>query len=188
MVRGYEDDPLALKLLAKLALSLDASKDYTLTDGVIRFRGRIWIGNNKLAQQPVLQALHTSGIGGHSGFHDTYHRVKSLFAWPQLKASIRNYVKCCTICQQAKVEHVKQPGLLEPLPVPSRPWTVICTDFIEGLPPSNKPNVIMVVIDKFTKYAHFMALYHPFTALQVAQVFLNVVYKLNGLPEAIVSD
>ena len=61
-------------------------------------------------------------------------------------------------------------------------------DFIEGLPLSSKQNVILVVIDKFTKYAHFMALAHPFTALQVAQLYLNTVYKLHGLPEAIISD
>jgi len=61
-------------------------------------------------------------------------------------------------------------------------------DFIEGLPLSTKQNVILVVIDKFTKYAHFMAFSHPFTALQVAQLYLNTVYKLHGLPEAIISD
>ena len=83
---------------------------------------------------------------------------------------------------------MKSPGLLEPLPIPTKPWTVVCMDFIEGLPSSNRNDVILVVIDKFTKYAHFMALPHPFTAFQVAQVFLNSVYKLHGLPEAIISD
>jgi len=61
-------------------------------------------------------------------------------------------------------------------------------DFIEGLPNSYNKTVIMVVIDKFMKYAHFIPLSHPFTALQVAQVFLNQVYKLHGLPKAIISD
>lgn len=61
-------------------------------------------------------------------------------------------------------------------------------DFIEGLPLSNKKDVILVVIDKFSKYAHFMTLSHPFTALQVAQTYLNSVYKLHGLPTAIISD
>ena len=61
-------------------------------------------------------------------------------------------------------------------------------DFIEGLPSSNRNDVILVVIDKFTKYAHFMALSHPFTAFQVAQVFLNSEYKLHGLPKEIISD
>jgi hypothetical protein len=78
--------------------------------------------------------------------------------------------------------------LLEPLPVPDKPWTMVSMDFIEGLPLSNKHDVILVVIDKLTKYAHFMALSHPFTALQVAQIYMSDVYKLHGLPESIISD
>jgi hypothetical protein len=61
-------------------------------------------------------------------------------------------------------------------------------DFIEGLPKSNKYDTIMVVIDKYTKYAHFIALAHPFSALTVAQAYLDSVYKLHGLPQGIVSD
>lgn len=61
-------------------------------------------------------------------------------------------------------------------------------DFIEGLPNSNRYNVIMVVVDKFTKYAHFIPLAHPFTAIQVAQAYMDHIYKLHGLPQALISD
>lgn len=105
-----------------------------------------------------------------------------------MKDTIRAYIKECSICQQAKAEHVKPRGLLQLLPVPSTPWTVVSMDFIEGLPPSNRMNVIMVIVDKFTKYAHFMALSHPFTTLQVAQLYMSNIYKLHGLLEAIISD
>ena len=86
------------------------------------------------------------------------------------------------------MEHIETPGLLQPLPVPFAPWTVISLDFIEGLPMSNKKNVILVVVDKFTKYGHFIALAHPFTALQVAQAYMDQIYKLHGLPKSIISD
>jgi hypothetical protein len=75
-----------------------------------------------------------------------------------MKEYIRTFIQQCAVCQQAKVEHVKTPGLLQPLPVPSLPWTVVSMDFIEGLPASYKHDVIMVVVDKFTKYSHFIAL------------------------------
>lgn len=61
-------------------------------------------------------------------------------------------------------------------------------DFIEGLPLSHGKDVIMVVVDRLSKYAHFMALSHPYTAPSVAQVFLDNIYKLHGLPKSIISD
>jgi hypothetical protein len=61
-------------------------------------------------------------------------------------------------------------------------------DFIEGLPKAGKHDTILVVIDKFTKYAHFLALSHPYTTLSVAQLYFSTVYKLHGLPKAIISD
>jgi hypothetical protein len=149
---------------------------------------RIWVGTNALAQRHILQALHSSAVGGHSGVNATYHRVKSLFSWPHLKTSVTEYVQACQICQQAKSEHVKLPGLLQPLPVPSQAWQSVSMDFIEGLPKSNSYDVLLVVIDKFSKYAHLIPMSHPYSALQVAQVYLNNVYKLHGLPQSIISD
>jgi hypothetical protein len=61
-------------------------------------------------------------------------------------------------------------------------------DFIEGLPKSGKFDCILVVVDKFSKFAHFIALAHPFTALKIAQMFLDNIYRLHGMPSAIISD
>jgi hypothetical protein len=83
---------------------------------------------------------------------------------------------------------VKPPDLLEPLPIPDQAWDTVSLDFIEGLPPSDRYNAILVIIDKFTKYAHFIPVHHPFTAFQIAKIFLDSVYKLHGLPKAIISD
>jgi len=115
-------------------------------------------------------------------------RIKKLFAWKGLKSAVTNYVKSCTICQQAKPDRAKLPGLLQPLPVPSAAWQVLSMDFVEGLPQSGNANCVLVVIDYFTKYGHFLPLRHPFTAAGVAKVFLTQVYKLHGLPSAIVTD
>lgn len=61
-------------------------------------------------------------------------------------------------------------------------------DFIEGLPKSEGYDTILVVVDRFSKYAHFLPLKHPFSAAVVAQVFLDNVVKLHGVPKTLVSD
>ena len=83
---------------------------------------------------------------------------------------------------------MKYPGLLQPLPVPEFAWQVVSLDFIEGLPKSKHYNCILVVVDKFSKYSHFIALTHPFTAIQVAIQFMDHVFKLHGMPQVMVSD
>lgn len=118
----------------------------------------------------------------------TYLRIKKLSAWKGIKSAVRDFVKSCTICQQAKPNRTKLPGLLQPLPVPSTAWQVIPMDFVEGLPKSGSADCVLVVVDYFTKYAHFLPLHHPFTAASVAKVFMAQVYKLHGLPSAIVTD
>jgi transposase InsO family protein len=88
----------------------------------------------------------------------------------------------------AKHEHWKSPRLLSPLPIPSGSWQDVSMDFIEGLPLSDGCSVILVVVDKFTKYGHFFPLKHPFTATTIAHAFLNNVVKLHGLPNSVVLD
>lgn len=127
-------------------------------------------------------------MGGHSGFPVTYLRIHSLFHWTGMKAFIKDQVQSCVVCQQAKPERVPYPGLLSPLPVPQQAWEMIFMDFINGLPTSGSSNCIFVVIDKFTKYGHFIPLHHPFNAQKVVEAFVDHVYKLHGMPKYIVSD
>ena len=105
-----------------------------------------------------------------------------------MKAAVAKFMKECQICQQAKVEHIKPPGLLQPLLVPDQAWQVVCVDFIEGLPTSGNANCIMVVVDKLSKFAHFVPLRHPYTAQKVAQAFLDKIFLIHGLPTHIISD
>lgn len=102
--------------------------------------------------------------------------------------SVRQFVKDCTTCQASKYDSAAKPGLLQPLPIPEEVWVDISMNFITGLPKSMGKEVIFVVVDRFSKAAHFMALSHPFTAIQVAQSYLDHVFKLHVWPKSIVSD
>lgn len=77
----------------------------------------------------------------------TYHRLKQLFWWKGLKVDVENFVKQCSICQQAKHEHSHPAGLIQPLPIPQGAWQDLSMDFVEGLPVSDGSNAILVVVD-----------------------------------------
>ena len=85
----------------------------------------------------------------------------------------------CLVCQQNKVETIKTLGILQLLAIPSQRWEEVSMDFITGLPKSEGKSVIMVIVDRLTKYAHFFALSHPFKASTVATVFMEIVQKLH---------
>ena len=72
--------------------------------------------------------------------------------------------------------------------IPKSIFSDVSKDFIEGLPKSSSKNVIMVVVDRFTKYGHFIALSHPFTISTVVSAYMDYVFKLHGNPTSIVSD
>lgn len=132
--------------------------------------------------------LHNSPNGGHSGQEATLRKVALFFWWPQLKAAVKTYVQTYDVCRRVKSSNSHPLGLLQPLPIPQQAWLDISMDFIEGLPKSNDKNCILVVIDRLTKTGHFIALTHPFSATMVAQIFLDNVYKLHGIPLTIVTD
>ncbi|KAF0912416.1 hypothetical protein E2562_014060 [Oryza meyeriana var. granulata] len=87
-----------------------------------------------------------------------------------------------------KTETLQPAGLLQPLEVPSQVWADISMDFIEGLPKVGGKSVILTVVDRFSKYAHFIALGHPYTATTVARAFFDGIVRLHGFPLSIISD
>ncbi|KAK8942857.1 hypothetical protein KSP39_PZI008725 [Platanthera zijinensis] len=111
-----------------------------------------------------------------------------MFYWKRMKPEIYAYIQQCGVCQKCKAENQHPAGLLQPLPIPGRVWQDISLDFIEGLPMSNGKKTVMVVVDRLSKQAHFMAISHPHTAEMVAQIFLDSVCRLHGLPASLVSD
>lgn len=188
IVKAYDLDAFYKDMVSSLALSHSNNMDFTLADGVLKFKGCIWIPDDREIQHNIISVLHDSAVGGHSGFYATYHRIKRYFAWHNVKTQVKTFVQQCTICQQAKIERIAPAGLLQPLNIPDQAWAVVSLDFIEGLSKSSKYDTILVIVDKFSKYAHSLPLTHPFTALTVAKLYMNNIFKLRGLPQAIVSD
>jgi hypothetical protein len=182
---SYASDVQIQQLIQRLAIDGSADPSYSLTGGLLRWHGRLWIGPDKDLQCTIIQAFHDSPVGGHSGFPITYRRLLSLFKWSDMKLAVKQYVT------SARKQNLSVPCRLascSPCPFPLlpgrwRPWisSMDCPNLASS-------NCILVVVDKLTKYAHFVPLRHPYTATKVAEAFINNVYKLHGLPQSLVSD
>lgn len=110
--------------------------------------------------------------------------VQTSYYWPRIQDDIEAYVKTCLVCQQDKVEQQHPARLLKPLPIAERPWESVSIDFIVALPKSEWCGRIMVVVDRFSKYATFI----PTKVDKAARLFFMHVVKLWGVPRSIVSD
>ena len=89
-----------------------------------------------------------------------------------MKTSIQAFVRRCLVCQEHKTEHLHPTGLLQPLPVSLQIWPDISMDFIEGLPTSQGKFVLLVVVDRFSKFAHLVPLAHPHNVVSVGPLIL----------------
>ncbi|TYK00329.1 transposon Tf2-1 polyprotein isoform X1 [Cucumis melo var. makuwa] len=153
---------------------------YTLQQGVLKFKGRLVIPNTSTLLPTVLHTYHDSVFGGHSGFLRTYTRLTGELYLKGIKKDIKKYCDECAICQRNKTSALSPAGLLMPLETLDAIWNDISMDFIEGLPKSKGWDVILVVVDRLSKYGHFLLLKHPFTAKIVAETFVKEVVKLHG--------
>ncbi|MCO5562216.1 hypothetical protein L7F22_015842 [Adiantum nelumboides] len=119
----------------------------------------------------------------------TLKAIETYFYWPTMKRDIPDYVSNCVVCQKTKFDRGKQPGLLQPLPIPDSPWESISMDFIFGLPKSIHGNIgIWTIVDRFSKQAHFIPIKKTIKAHQMATLFISQIFKYHGLPTSIVSD
>lgn len=155
-------------MLQKLAIHSPDQQGFSLENGLIWHQGKIWIGQNSALQTKLIAACHSSALGGHSGVAPSYYRLKRHFTWKGMKQDVESFVKQCAVCQQAKHSLNHPLGLLQPLPIPEGVWRDLSMDFVEGLPKSEGYSVIMVVVDRLTKYAHFIPVKHPYTASTIA--------------------
>ncbi|MCH80874.1 Ty3/gypsy retrotransposon protein, partial [Trifolium medium] len=184
---ALKNDQHMVEIMLKY-VSGKAPIQYTMRDGLLYWKQRLVIPKNNDLLHKVLYEFHTSPIGGHAGITRTMARINSQFYWPDMKKDIWDYVQKCVICQQAKTVHTSPAGLLQPLPIPSQVWEDIAMDFITGLPLSYSYTTIMVVVDRLTKYAHFIPMRSDYTSKSVAEAFMHNIVKLLGMPKSIVSD
>ena len=126
--------------------------------GRLLYKGRLVLPKEAFIKTILLKEYHNGPVGGHSGVMKTYKRMRADLDWEGIKKYIDNHVAMCAICQQHKYLTSSLGRLLQPLQVPSLVWDDLTMDFIEGLPKSKGFNTILLVVDRLSKYTHFIAL------------------------------
>ncbi|KAE8689004.1 Detected protein of unknown function [Hibiscus syriacus] len=149
---------------------------------------RIYVPKYGKLRKELLMECHDSKWAGHPGTHRTMALLNEHYYWPHMKEDVEAYVKTCLVCQQDKIELKKPAGLLQPLPIPERPWESISMYFIIRLPHSEGLSSIMVVVDRFSKYGTFIPASKVCPAKEAARLFLKYVVKYWGVPKTIIND
>ncbi|KAK3535520.1 hypothetical protein QTP70_016934 [Hemibagrus guttatus] len=137
----------------------------------------------------VMRWVHKAPSSGHPGTRRSAQLVSRRFWWPSLGFDVEDFVRQCATCAQAWTSRQRPEGLLEPLPVPRRPWSHLSVDFLTDLPDSGGFMAIMVVVDRFSKGCKLVPLKGLPTALQTAPrghcVGLGPAVHLSGVESAV---
>jgi hypothetical protein len=115
--------------------------------------------------QEVMEEAHDTPLSIHPGSTKMYQDIRQRFWWSNMKQDIARYVAECDVCRRIKAEHQRPAGTLQPLAIPEWKWDKVQMDFITGFPRSQKGHdAILVVIDQFSKVAHFLPVKETITA------------------------
>ncbi|GKD09026.1 ty3-gypsy retrotransposon protein, partial [Tanacetum coccineum] len=165
-----------------------AAVGFRRQEGMVIFQDRYYVGAESKLKPLLLREFHDTPSSGHGGVKKMMVGLSAVFYWKGMRKAVEAYVKQCRVCQQTKYSTQAIGGYLQPLATPTAVWEDLSMDFITGMPVSKGLTVVLVVVDRFSKYAHFAPLPTSFNAHKVAEVFVDTVIKLHGIPKTIVSD
>jgi hypothetical protein len=132
---------------------------------------------------------HMSKFSIHPGSTKMYQDLKQNFWWSNMKVDIAKYVAECDTCPRMKASHLRSARVPQPLSIPMWKWDDISMDFIVGLPlTAIKKDSIWVIVDRLTKTAHFIAVHTTYSVQQYAEIYMDQIVRLHGIPKTIISD
>ncbi|WVZ75450.1 hypothetical protein U9M48_023500 [Paspalum notatum var. saurae] len=157
--------------------------------GTIWLRGRLCVPLDEGIRESILTKAHCTKYSIHPGSTKMYQDLKKLFWWRRMKRDIAAFIAQCDTCNQIKAEKQRPTGLLKPLDIPMWKWEKITMDFIVGLRRTPKGNdSIWVIVDRLTKSAHFIPVKAIHNTPKLAELYMQNVLRLHGVPISIISD
>jgi hypothetical protein len=157
--------------------------------GILWFGDRLVVPKNPELRKRIMDEAHLSKFSMHPGSNKMYHDLRSLYWWTRMKREIANYIYLNATLAKVKASHLKVTGTLQPLPIPSWKWEDICMDFIVGLPNTSRHHdSIWVIVDRLTKTAHFLLVHTTHKTEKYAEIYVDQIVRLHGIPKTIVSN
>jgi len=140
------------------------------------------------ARELLIKEVHEGSLASHYGDNMTSLVLKEHYYWPSMDNDVQDILRRCITCQIAKSHSLPQ-GLYTPLPIPTSPWVDVSMDFILGLPQTQRnKNSIFVMVDRFSKMAHFIPCNKTNDATFMAELYFKEVMRSHRIPRSIVLD
>jgi len=162
------------------------------SDELLRRDESIYVPKDKAVMQELLRVHHDDPFAGHFSEARTLELLQRKYYWKAMGKDVSKYVETCDICQRIRTPRHKQYGELASLPIPSRPGESLSIDFITALPPSKlrekEYNAILVIVDRYTKMAHYIPTTSTIDAEELADEFTEHILTKYGAPKSIISD
>ena len=157
-----------------------------MPDNLYYVADKIYVPNDSELYRKIISEFHD--CCGHPSSVRTLANLRKSFFWPAMNKTVKHYCKQCATCQVIKKDPAKPVGSLYPMPVPKRPWEFFSMDFITNLPLVNGYDSICTFVCLFTKQAHFVPCSSNISAKQLADLYINHVYKYHGLSRVMIGD
>lgn len=181
--KGYSGDSLFSDSRASASLQLKTSAGLWYRDT------QVVIPAADGLRELILTEFHNSPTAGHRGARRLKEAISRRYWWPRLDADCTEYVASCPDCQRNKPSNQKPAGKLQPLPIPEANWDSVSLDLITKLPTTLAGHdAIVVFVDRLSKMTHFAPTHSDVDAEELAEIFLQYVFRHHGLPINLVSD
>jgi len=184
---GDEKVVKVVEELKKAGIKTLKDEEWEIENGVVLKKGRIYVPEGELREE-VIWLHHDTPVGRHGERWKMTELVTRNYWWPGVTKEVEKYVEGCNACQRYKNRSEVPAGKLMPNAIPEKPWSHISADFITKLPLAQEYDAILVVCDRFSKMAHFIATTEKTSVEGLAKLFRDQVWRLHGLPKSIISD
>jgi hypothetical protein len=157
--------------------------EYMIQDGLL-FKGNQLCIPKCSMRDNLLKEKHSGGLAEHVGHDKTFSKLNGSYFWPGMRTNVKKFVDRCRIFQHTKGKR-QNTGLYQPLSIPERSWDAVSMDFILGLPRTHRGyDSIFVVVERFSKMAHFIPCHKTSDAIHILNLFFKEVVRLHNLPRS----